>query len=360
MTAEGLDFAASLFEVARRGDLEGLARRLAEHADAAVEIDAGARRIRVGHAPANGHEQRLPLLHDGFSLGELRMRSHAPADRCAGEFRLIAAAAVAVLAEERPGRSRSFWEELLANGFPDAAAAREAAAARNLALAISSLCCILESDPNDESGISFADLHTLAAHAFSGLGGKPVFVPSEDGYTIILPTEREIDRSNAKRAAVSLARALTKRFPQRRFWGGIGPSTATWMLPHSLHGARVAALVGRRIFGLGHIAAYDDIGAYPLLYDGAGREELRAFATRTLAPIRSYDEKHQTELERTLRCYFDAGQNVKTTAERLFVHRHTVLYRLRQIAELCKATLDAPHDQLHWRMALAIEALHHE
>ena len=93
-------------------------------------------------------------------------------------------------------------------------------------------------------------------------------------------------------------------------------------------------------------------------YAKADVERLRAFATQTLAPLRAYDEKHQTELERTLKLYFKVGQNIKTGAERLNVHRHTVFYRLRQIAEITGRSLESPHDQLTLRLAVAIDELH--
>jgi purine catabolism regulator len=76
--------------------------------------------------------------------------------------------------------------------------------------------------------------------------------------------------------------------------------------------------------------------------------------------LRAYDEKHQTELERTLRLYFATGQNVKTAAADLNVHRHTVFYRLRQIAEISGRSLESAHDQLTLRLAIAIDALHTE
>jgi DNA-binding PucR family transcriptional regulator len=95
-----------------------------------------------------------------------------------------------------------------------------------------------------------------------------------------------------------------------------------------------------------------------VLYEGADVERLRAFASETLAPLRSYDEQHQTELERTLKLYFKAGQNVKTAASELNVHRHTVFYRLRQIGEILGHALDSPQDQLTLRLAVAIDELH--
>jgi DNA-binding PucR family transcriptional regulator len=74
--------------------------------------------------------------------------------------------------------------------------------------------------------------------------------------------------------------------------------------------------------------------------------------------LRTYDESHQTELERTLRVYFETGENIKVAAARLNVHRHTVLYRLRQIGEICGRSLENHHDQLAFRVAIAVDALH--
>ena len=112
------------------------------------------------------------------------------------------------------------------------------------------------------------------------------------------------------------------------------------------------------MYGSGRVAAYDDLGAYPLIYHGASAHELQRFARDVLAPLRSYDEKHQTELARTLALYFQTGQNVKTTSAELSVHRHTVFYRLRQIGEITGRSLESPHDQLTLRLAIAIDALH--
>ena len=89
-------------------------------------------------------------------------------------------------------------------------------------------------------------------------------------------------------------------------------------------------------------------------------DELAGLARTVLAPLRAYDEKHQTELERTLSLYFSTGQNVKTTASELNVHRHTVFYRLRQINEICGRSLESAHDQLTLRLAIAINALHNQ
>ena len=126
----------------------------------------------------------------------------------------------------------------------------------------------------------------------------------------------------------------------------------------SVDEAREATTIARRMFGGGKVMPYEDLGIYPLRNrGGAQREEWKAFAEHVLEPLRAYDEKHQTELVRTLRLFFDVGQNIKVAAAQLNVHRHTVFYRLRQIGEIGRLDLDSPHDQLTLRAAIAIDAL---
>jgi PucR family transcriptional regulator, purine catabolism regulatory protein len=146
--------------------------------------------------------------------------------------------------------------------------------------------------------------------------------------------------------------------PQVRISGGVGTVEALLALSRSADAAKAALAIGRRVHGSGRVASYDELGAYPLLYEGADVQRLRGFASEALTPLRRYDDKHQKELERTLKIYFKLGQNVKTAAAALNVHRHTVFYRLRQIAEICARSLESPHDQLTLRLAVAIDELH--
>jgi DNA-binding PucR family transcriptional regulator len=174
---------------------------------------------------------------------------------------------------------------------------------------------------------------------------------------IFVPASREVDASNTRTAAAMLQRNLQKKELEVRISGGVGTRTSVFELHHSLAQAEAALAIARRLYGPGRVGIYEELGAYPLLLSGGGADAMRDFAGRILAPLRTYDEKHATELERTLRLYFSVGENVKTAAAELNVHRHTVFYRLRQIGEICGCKLDDPGDQLTLRMAIAIDAL---
>jgi len=66
-------------------------------------------------------------------------------------------------------------------------------------------------------------------------------------------------------------------------------------------------------------------------------------------PLSEYDRERRSDLIRTLRVYFGCGTNTSLAADRLFLHRNSMLYRLDRIREL--TGLD-PRDH---RVALALQ-----
>ena len=276
-------------------------------------------------------------------------------------LRLAAAALGTELGREAShrGRKANFWESALAGDFHDSAAAREDAASRGIAVAPNYITVALEAEAEaDAARADVTGLRALATDGFRGAEAEIGFVERGATLFVLVPAMRAVDASNAKTAATLLPRNAARRKPPLRVSGGASGLEPLTALAHGAATAETALAIGRRLFGAGHVALYDELGAYRFLYEGADVERLRAFATLTLAPLRAYDAKHQTELERTLKLYFKVGQNVKTAAERLNVHRHTIFYRLRQIAEITGRSLESPHDQLTLRLAVAIDELH--
>lgn len=277
-------------------------------------------------------------------------------------IRLTASAIGVELAREQGGqrgRKRTFWDRLLARGYHDTIAAKDEATARGIALAAQYVAVALEVEVSDEASAASetADLRHLALDAFRSSASDVGVVERAGALLLIVPAEREVDVANIRTAASFLPRLMARKHAQLKLSGGVGERLALLSVPRSVEQATNAMVIGRRMLGGGNVCAYDDLGVYPLLLEGAGTQVLQQFAQRTLAPLRAYDEKHQTELERTLALYFFVGENVKTAAAQLCVHRHTVFYRLRQICEICRCKLENPQDQLTLRMALAIDAL---
>lgn len=302
---------------------------------------------------------KVAIGNDADPAGWLIVLSAGTDDATALELsmRVAAAAFATQLRRANDSTRRSqFWERLCGGHYRDAPSARDDASACGVTLRNAYAAVAFEPDPATPADDRRVALDAIAA-AFH-LEDPSIGAMEDAGTSIVfVPAEREIDASNVRANAELLARNCARRQPPLQLWGGLGTVEPPMRLRESADRARAALAIARRIFAEPRVAAYDSLGAYPLLYFG-DVAALHGFAKRILGPLRAYDESHQTELERTLRVYFETGENLKVAAGKLDVHRHTVLYRLRQIGEICGLSLENHHDQLAFRVAIAIDALH--
>lgn len=125
------------------------------------------------------------------------------------------------------------------------------------------------------------------------------------------------------------------------------------------HEAEQAARIGREIFGPGQVTAFADLGVYRLLYAFRQSAELAEFCQETLAPLTAYDAKNGTSLVDTLEMYFRCDANLGAAAEALYLHRNSLAYRLRRIAELTGLNLDSLEDRFRLQLALKARRLIH-
>ncbi len=73
-----------------------------------------------------------------------------------------------------------------------------------------------------------------------------------------------------------------------------------------------------------------------------------------LRPLRQYDAARGADLMLTLRRFLDEGGNIAATADRLFLHRNSVIYRLGRIGELTGLDLRDREVRETLRMAAAV------
>jgi PucR family transcriptional regulator, purine catabolism regulatory protein len=100
------------------------------------------------------------------------------------------------------------------------------------------------------------------------------------------------------------------------------------------------------------MADFRTLGTYRLLLTLQEPDALRAFADSVLAPLDRYDEDHGGELVPSLRAFLDHNARWEAAAAELFVHRHTLRYRMRKVEELTGRDLSTPHDRMEFWLAI--------
>ena len=88
-----------------------------------------------------------------------------------------------------------------------------------------------------------------------------------------------------------------------------------------------------------------------LLRELASSPELAPFG-ELVRPLVEHDRERRSDLVRTLRAYFAAGTNASEAADRMFLHRNSMLYRLERIQKLTGLDLKDPGASLALQLGL--------
>lgn len=118
----------------------------------------------------------------------------------------------------------------------------------------------------------------------------------------------------------------------------------------SLTDARDALRIARLRPGAGHVVAFDDVRLAALLTTDLARA--RSFVRDELGELAA-GQPTMVELRATLRTYFEADQSLVKAAARLYLHRNTVVYRLRRIEQLLGHPVSEHALEVHAALDLA-------
>jgi hypothetical protein len=103
--------------------------------------------------------------------------------------------------------------------------------------------------------------------------------------------------------------------------------------------AAEAAMIGDRLFGPGHVTSYADAQVARLMLERNDTSDSGALYERTIGDLAIEDPDSENGLLRTLEVYCETFATTRT-AERLGIHRNTVLHRLKRIEEITATDLE--------------------
>lgn len=196
-------------------------------------------------------------------------------------------------------------------------------------------------DPSDRA------LRLLAAELSRAAGGENLLTVAAGGTELWAWTSWPAPPP--REALTRLPHLIPERRPLKVAVGPLGYGPEGFRRSH--RGAREAARMAR----LGHtgwLCDYADVATAALLT--ADPEHARWFATGVLGPLAA-DHPRLADLRETLRVYLAEGRSPQSAAERLYIARNTVTYRVRRATELLGGPL--PPDPLDLRLALEITRL---
>ncbi len=199
---------------------------------------------------------------------------------------------------------------------------------------------------------SYRRLETLV-HGQVGNFHAPVLVQARENEIVVFgQLEPRQGIESARLVAESIRRQASTEFPTDPLAIGIGrPVDALIGLRDSYREARQALSMARRLASPNALY-FGELNVYRLLFLLEHSPELTSFCQETIGTLVEYDHAQGTDLVETLSAYFAHKGNLSQTAEALFVHRNTLLYRMERIREISGLDLDNPETRLSIQLAL--------
>ncbi|KOS69095.1 transcriptional regulator [Lysinibacillus contaminans] len=100
---------------------------------------------------------------------------------------------------------------------------------------------------------------------------------------------------------------------------------------------------------------YKEIGAYKIIMGVQNRTLIESFSQDILGQIYHYDDLHNTDYLSFLRIFLEENGSTSKISERQFIHRNTVLYKIKKIEMLLDMDLSNPFTKTNLYMAFLIE-----
>jgi len=160
-------------------------------------------------------------------------------------------------------------------------------------------------------------------------------------------------------AALKLADVIRKaargEYPQFALYGGVGRPAEE--LPHwkdSYREASQSLSMAARLKEEQPLY-FGDLSVYRLLFQLEDNSELEAFCREALGPLLDYEGGG--DLLETLEAFCERLGNLSQTAEKLFIHRNSLLYRMERIQQLAGLDMNNPDTRLAVHLALKIRKM---
>ena len=139
---------------------------------------------------------------------------------------------------------------------------------------------------------------------------------------------------------------------------GIGrPHRQLVDLRQSYYEALYAIQIRKLKGGTSVIASFDDLGSYGLLLGLQDTVSLEVFYDSVLGKLHEYDEQNASDLVKSLACFLEANGHWGEAAERLYVHRHTLRYRMKRVEDITGRDLGSSQDRMEFWLALKAREL---
>ena len=188
---------------------------------------------------------------------------------------------------------------------------------------------------------------------------RPVLLTESGTNTIgMLSISSPDDINTGEKILSHVLEQLMKKYQPLTFSVGFGKcKTGISQIAESYKEAKQALKSGRLIKhpvpGI-HITHFEDLGCLCFLSELSSSQAMKDFCQEYLGNLLAYDVENDACLVDTLKTYFSCGSNLRKTADTLYVHKNTVIYRLGKIESLLGKSIHDCQTAFHLQLCLQL------
>jgi len=202
---------------------------------------------------------------------------------------------------------------------------------------------------------SLRRLETLVNQNVTKLGLNALVRPRDNEVVVFCAVADDGRPNVALKLAEAIHRSAVEEYPGTPAYGGIGRTAADLQDWKDAYREASQALSMATRLNEKTPLYFGDLSVYRLLFQLENNEELEAFCREVLGPLMDYEGAG--DLLETLDAFCDRLGNLSQTAEKLFIHRNSLLYRMERIQQLAGIDMNNPDTRLAVHLALKIRRM---
>ncbi|MGG1675720.1 PucR family transcriptional regulator [Neobacillus sp. NRS-1170] len=182
-------------------------------------------------------------------------------------------------------------------------------------------------------------------YAAQSLNKEVMITFQEDQLLVFLEISLENKKEGVTDFLELVDRRLKSLLPKVVISWGIGNYNEDILgFKESYQNAKIALNICRNKKGIGNRVMYENTRIDRVLLSLSQNQEMKEIIMSTVEPLVEYNKQRNLDLIDTISTYNHYQGNVSQTAKALFLHRQSLLYRLRKIEELTGLSLVDPDD----------------
>ncbi|WP_378954669.1 response regulator [Pelosinus sp. sgz500959] len=198
--------------------------------------------------------------------------------------------------------------------------------------------------------------HVSIINIIDTLAAEPGLIPWEtpQGISILNFTPFSSDDCIKEERAMAcrLQKLITMHFPEVILFIGISERYSRMdQFAHRYIQARNTAVIGMNVYPDLGIYHFLNSGYFPVLTQYVNKQEVDIFITNTIGKILEHDKKNGTDLFHTMKEII-INNNLRSVAEKLFIHYKTVLFRKQSIEKIMGISMDSFEGRTMFGVAL--------